>query len=73
MLDSQGNKIFASLSAGGKGGDILECESHYQGINATETAVYSRKRFYPFLTVVNFENKPYKDYYSEFKAIGIQE
>lgn len=35
MLDSQGNKIFASLSKSGKGGDILKgefCRSLFKGV-----------------------------------------
>ena len=29
MLDSQGNKIFASLSEDGKGGDIMRCDEYF--------------------------------------------
>ena len=29
MLDSQGNKIFASLSEDGKGGDLMRCDEYF--------------------------------------------
>ena len=29
MLDSEGNKIFASLSEDGKGGDIIRCDEYF--------------------------------------------
>lgn len=40
MVDKRGNKIFCSLNASGKGGDI--CESEYY----TRTAIYRDGMFY---------------------------
>lgn len=62
MLDSQGNKIFASLSASGKGGDIMKDDEYY-GI-----AKYKDIRF-----VVEYENVEECLYEGNFEVIGIQE
>ena len=62
MLDSQGNKIFASLSASGKGGDIMKDDEYY-GI-----AKYKDSRF-----VVEYENVEECLYEGNFEVIGIQE
>lgn len=40
MVDSEGNKIFASLSIDGKGGDVCEFSHH------KETAFYTNNRFF---------------------------
>ena len=62
MLDSQGNKIFASLSEDGKGGDIMK-DDEYCGI-----AKYKDSRF-----VVEYENVEECLYEGNFEVIGIQE
>lgn len=62
MLDNQGNKIFASLSEDGKGGDIMKDDEYY-GI-----AKYKDSRF-----VVEYENVEECLYEGNFEAIGIQE
>jgi hypothetical protein len=70
MLDSQGNKIFASLSKDGKGGDIMIfCEVE----QITGTAIYEKANI--------FVNGGCSEYLSEilqrkdkdYKIIGIQE
>ena len=62
MLDSQGNKIFASLSEDGKGGDIMKDDEYY-GI-----AKYLDCKF-----VVEYENVEECLYEGNFEVIGIQE
>ena len=62
MIDSQGNKIFASLSEDGKGGDIMKDDEYY-GI-----AKYKDSRF-----VVEYENVEECLYEGNFEVIGIQE
>ena len=62
MLDCQGNKIFASLSKDGKGGDIMKDDEYY-GI-----AKYKDSRF-----VVEYENVEECLYEGNFEVIGIQE
>lgn len=62
MLDSQGNKIFASLSEDGKGGDMMKDDEYY-GI-----AKYKDSRF-----VVEYENVEECLYEGNFEVIGIQE
>ena len=62
MLDSQGNKIFASLSEDGKGGDIMQ-DDEYIGI-----AKYIDCQF-----VVEYENCIDNIDNGNFDAIGIQE
>ena len=62
MIDSQGNKIFASLSEDGKGGDIMKDDEYY-GI-----AKYKDSRF-----VVEYENVEECLYEGNFEAIGVQE
>ena len=61
MLDSQGNKIFGSLSENGKGGDIMKDDEYY-GI-----AKYKDSRF-----VVEYENVEECLYEGNFEVIGIQ-
>ena len=61
MLDSKGNKIFASLSEDGKGGDIMKDDEYY-GI-----AKYKDSRF-----VVEYENVEECLYEGNFEVIGIQ-
>ena len=62
MLDSQGNKIFASLSEDGKGGDIMQ-DDEYIGI-----AKYIDCQF-----VVEYENCIDNIDNGNFDVIGIQE
>jgi len=62
MLDRQVNKIFASLSEDGKGGDIMKDDEYY-GI-----AKYKDSRF-----VVEYENVEECLYEGNFEVIGIQE
>lgn len=61
MLDSQGNKIFASLSEDGKGGDIMKDDEYY-GI-----AKYADSRF-----VVEYENVEECLCEGNFEIVGIQ-
>ena len=62
MIDSQGNKIFASLSEDGKGGDIMKDDEYY-GI-----AKYADNRF-----VVEYENVEECLCEGNFEVVGIQE
>lgn len=62
MLDSQGNRIFASLSEDGKGGDIMKDDEYY-GI-----AKYSDCEF-----VVEYENVMDNINNQNFQVIGIKE
>lgn len=62
MLDSQGNKIFASLSEDGRGGDIMKDDEYY-GI-----AKYKDSRF-----IVEYENVEECLFEGNFEVIGIQE
>jgi hypothetical protein len=62
MLDSQGNKIFASLSKDGKGGDTMRDDEYY-GI-----AKYKDSRF-----VVEYENVEECLFEGNFEIIGIQQ
>ena len=62
MLDSQGNKIFASLQEDGKGGDKMRCDEYY-GI-----AKYLDCEF-----VVEYENVLENINNQNFEVIGIRE
>lgn len=62
MLDSQGNKIFGSLSASGKGGDIMKNDEYY-GI----------AKYYDCKFVVEYENCFDVINEGNFEIIGIQE
>lgn len=62
MLDSQGNKIFASLSKDGKGGDIMQSEYY------TRPVIYRKGMFY-----LKDGHCLADDNYREFPVIGIQE
>ena len=62
MIDSQGNKIFASLSEDGKGGDIMKDDEYY-GI-----AKYKDSSF-----VVEYENVEECLCEGNFEVVGIQE
>ena len=62
MTDSQGNKIFASLSEDGKGGDKMKCDEYY-GI-----AKYLDSEF-----VVEYENVLDNINNQNFEVIGIQD
>ena len=66
MLDSQGNKIFASLSENGKGGDILfdmeyEYALSFDGLKFNLQGLFSQPSFNEF------------DSWEEFDIIGIEE
>ena len=61
MLDSQGNKIFASLNKDGRGGDIMKDDEYY-GI-----AKYADSRF-----VVEYENVEECLCEGNFEVVGIQ-
>lgn len=71
MLDSQGNKIFASLSNDGKGGDRLIKDGSYEdGFNAVFEP-YFRKSSY---SIFNLPQNPDGSYsLKRYKVIGIQE
>ena len=62
ILDSQGNKIFASLNKDGNGGDIMQDDEYY-GI-----AKYADNRF-----VVEYENVEECLCEGNFEVVGIQE
>lgn len=62
IVDSNGNKIFASLQEDGKGGDIMQNDEYY-GI-----AKYKDSRF-----VVEYENVEECLFEGNFEVIGIQE
>lgn len=61
MLDSQGNKIFASLSEDGKGGDIVEYNGRQEIIKYSNGTIQTYMFRFEDLKELNF------------KAIGIQE
>ena len=66
MLDSQGNKIFASLQEDGKGGDILKGTKYeyvlsFDGIKFNLQRPFSQTDFNDF------------DKWEKFKIIGIQQ
>ena len=66
MLDSQGNKIFASLSENGKGGDILfdmeyEYTLSFDGLKFNLQGLFSQPSFNEF------------DSWENFDIIGIEE
>ena len=64
MLDSEGTKIFASLSEDGKGGDVCEFPHH------KETIYYQNNRFF---AGVGLELFTVKNISKSFKVTGIQE
>lgn len=73
MQDSENTPIFASLSELGKGGDRLSGTTKYQKIEKEFTCFCAERGIIaPFTYSESFENKPYRDYYNEFKIIGIQ-
>lgn len=60
MIDSQGNKIFASLSEDGKGGDILfdmeyEYTLSFDGLKFNLQGVFSQSSFNEFDSWENFD------------------
>ena len=70
MLDSQGNKIFASLQEDGKGGDILYYKSKIDLV--TKTTLYFEN--YRLITHSKGENTfRDKESLSKFEIIGIKE
>lgn len=76
MLDSQGNKIFASLQEDGKGGDICLCESgvkHLLLFNGFSVVGINTDFFGKFKgTIHNGINKNFIKN-TNYKVIGIQE
>ena len=45
MLDSQGNKVFASLSEDGKGGDLFQRNvSYWSFLRSTDFKIYGIKQ-----------------------------
>lgn len=73
MLDSQGNKIFASLQEDGKGGDICRIESEMENYVAEFTK--EGLKFYEYLDNGKIVNSSYYKVFSirDIKVIGIQE
>ena len=67
MLDSQGNKIFASLQEDGKGGDIISLE------NITKTAMWCSKTQAVMLNSKSTGLSILSLYKEDIKVIGIQE
>ena len=66
ILDSQGNKIFASLSEDGKGGDIVTLDDR------NKTIIYDKKVQAIMLNCKNFGLSILSLYKEDIKAIGIQ-
>ena len=81
MIDSQGNKIFASLSENGKGGDILQYKDKYNCCNTSYlfNIIYSKE--YNALCVREIDEEKELDFFYELptfikeglKIIGIQQ
>ena len=70
MIDSQGNKVFASLSEDGKGGDVLYYKSKIDLV--TKTTLYFEN--YRLITHSKGENTfRDKESLSKFEIIGIKE
>ena len=70
MLDSQGNKIFASLQEDGKGGDIiLFCEVE----NITGTAIYEKSSIFITGGCSEYLSEILQREDEDFKIIGIQQ
>ena len=71
MLDSQGNKIFASLSENKKGGDILIEEGRYEyGFSPIFEPYFSKSS----LSIFDLPKTPYGEYQLKYyKIIGIQQ
>lgn len=72
MLDSKGNKIFASLSEDGKGGDCTFMENGYN-----ETFCWDSLNGCIVLKSPNYEARLFKDkrttHFKRYKIIGIQQ
>ena len=81
MIDSQGNKIFASLSEDRKGGDILQYKDKYNCCNTSYifNIIYSKE--YNALCVREIDEEKELDFFYELptfikeglKIIGIQQ
>ena len=67
MLDSQRNKIFASLSENGKGGDIIKLDDN------TKTAIWCSKTQAIMLYSKQTGSSILSLYKDDIKTIGIQE
>ena len=67
MLDSNGNKIFASLQEDGKGGDIVTLDDR------NKTVIYDKKVQAIMLNCKNFGLSILSLYKEDIKVIGIQE
>ncbi len=71
MLDSQGNKIFASLSEDGKGGDKLIEDGKYEDDFNPIFEPYFRKSSFSIEDLPRMPNGQYK--LNNYKVIGIQQ
>ena len=67
MTDSQGNKIFASLSEDGKGGDVVSLE------HITKTVIWCKKTQAIMLNSKSTGLSILSLYKEDIKVIGIQE
>ena len=72
MLDSQGNKIFASLQEDGKGGDLID-NFYFIEKYRIQIAIYTDNCFY--LVDVDSDRYNLKEYINEggIRVMGIQE
>lgn len=72
-IDSQGNKVFASLQEDGKGGDICRIESEMENYVAEFTK--EGLKFYEYLDNGKIVNSSYYKVFSirDIKVVGIQE
>ena len=72
MLDSQGNKIFASLQEDGKGGDILEFSSKYFGDYST-VLYFENHRLITHNKIIKENTIRNKESLNSAKIVGIQQ
>lgn len=72
MIDSQVNKIFASLQEDGKGGDILEFSSNYFG-DYTTVLYFKNHRLITHSKTIKENTIRNKESLSSSKVIGIQQ
>ncbi len=72
ILDSKGNKIFASLQEDGKGGDILEFSSNYFG-DYTTVLYFKNHRLITHSKTTKENTIRNKESLSSSKVIGIQQ
>lgn len=71
MLDSEGNKIFASLSEDGKGGDrLVEVGKYDDGFNPIFEPYFRKSS----LSIFDLPQTPYGEYkLYNYKIVGIQQ